>query len=301
MTLVTFEEFRASPENRHLSDFELAKAYVALFDSDPDLKRQAQARVLLPLLLPMEQSIPKVIILVHGIRTFGEWEQQLERALKLADPATEVYPVTPVYVDLVRFLWPWGTRRKHVDKITGEIRAARAAHPNALLMVVAHSFGTYIITEILRKESSIEIDRLILCGAIVRRDYDWHKVKPQIKASKVVNDIGSRDVWPLVAKHITTGYGDSGRFGFGTVPVVDRWFFYGHSDFFRKQHFRKYWVPFLTRGQIVPSPFTVRRPKQGLFATWAAWMPYKWIVFAGAMFSVGRWVYAHHLFSAFLF
>lgn len=280
---LNLDAFKALRGVSFASPFAAAREFVASID-DPSLKRQAIAQVLLPSLLPPEPPKPKVVLLVHGILTTGEWQHKLEYALKIADPEVEIYPVTPGYVDLFRFLWPWGTREKHIRKIESDLRAVKAKHPTAEIMVVAHSFGTYIVTEILKRCPDISLDRLILCGAIVRRDYNWHRIAPQLKGARVVNDIGCRDIWPLFAKQVTTGYGDSGRFGFGTIPVFDRYFKYKHSQFFRPLHFRKYWVPYLTRGQIVSSPYSRRRPTPSMLAVA---VPYKWLALAGILGFVG--------------
>ena len=82
---------------------------------------------------------------------------------------------------------------------------------------------------------------------------------------RVVNDVGSRDVWPAFAKSATTGYGDTGTYGFRHPKVRDRWFKgFRHSDFLTPDFCRDYWVPFFTNGKkgldkidekgIVPTP-----------------------------------------------
>jgi hypothetical protein len=66
-----------------------------------------------------------------------------------------------------------------------------------------------------------------------------------------VNDCGTRDIWPVFAGWVTTGYGSSGCFGFGHTRVKDRFFDVGHSGFFAESFIEKYWKPYLSTGQIV--------------------------------------------------
>ena len=49
---------------------------------------------------------------------------------------------------------------------------------------------------------------------------------------------------------VTTGYGDTGTYGFRHPKVTDRWFTgYAHSDFLTADFCGKYWVPFFKDGK----------------------------------------------------
>ena len=74
-----------------------------------------------------------------------------------------------------------------------------------------------------------------------------------------VNDCALGDVWPVLARFVTFGYGSSGRFGFGGNRIRDRFFEMGHSGFFDDRFVRQYWIPYLTEGRIVEG--VVDRPK----------------------------------------
>ncbi len=58
----------------------------------------------------------------------------------------------------------------------------------------------------------------------------------------------------------TKVYGGSGSFGFKTTRVLDRFFDYGHSDFFTDEHFKTFWQPYILTGQVVASPWDSKRP-----------------------------------------
>jgi hypothetical protein len=195
-----------------------------------------------------------VVMLVHGIRTQAEWQERAASILE-SDPTIRVVPTRFGYLDVFRFLVPIAAvRKKPVTRITRLIRDELSRKP-AHLSIVAHSFGTYIISQILEEESDIDIHRLILCGSIIPEGFDWarhrNRIGPRDASDwQIVNDCGMKDIWPVFAQSITWGYGASGRFGFGHGRVRDRFHSLGHSDFFSSDFVRKFWLPFLSEGHV---------------------------------------------------
>lgn len=208
-------------------------------------------------------SIPpspkKIVVLIHGIRTFASWQGVVEKALE-DQKNIEVVKIKYFYFDLIRFLSPIITREKPIERVLRELRDIRSRNQTAELIVIAHSFGSYIINNILQKDRSITISRLILCGSIVKEDFDWGSL-PNIP-DIIVNDVGLKDKLPLLAKLASWGYGISGSYGFGTYFVKDRYHDLGHSDFFNKENgiINKYWMPFLLNGQIVKTELDSEQP-----------------------------------------
>jgi pimeloyl-ACP methyl ester carboxylesterase len=47
------------------------------------------------------------------------------------------------------------------------------AHPNKRVSVIAHSFGTYVISCLLRDEFDIRFHRVIFCGSVVPYDFPF--------------------------------------------------------------------------------------------------------------------------------
>jgi hypothetical protein len=62
----------------------------------------------------------------------------------------------------------------------------------------------------------------------------------------------------VFAESITWGYGSSGRFGFQTHLVRDRYHDLGHSGFFTEGFAKKFWLSALSDGQIADG--LVERP-----------------------------------------
>lgn len=191
---------------------------------------------------------PHVVLLVHGIRTQAEWQQAVVEALQ-ADTGIEVIPTRYEYFDALRFLLPFRlTRARPIERIATLVRDVLAREPRPRLSVLAHSFGTYIIGQILREDGDIKLHRLALFGSILPDDYPWELVSGRVE--QVVNDCGFRDRWPVLAKTVTWGYGSSGAFGFGHPRVRDRFHDLGHSGALSGEFARRYWRPFFAAGKL---------------------------------------------------
>jgi hypothetical protein len=135
-----------------------------------------------------------------------------------------------------------------VRKVEVEVRAARKRFPDRHISVLAHSFGTYI-TGVLLSSAEHKFDRIALCGSVLRDDFDFPSVETRF--SKIVNEIGCRDVWPALAAKILWGYGPTGSFGFNRgIFVEDRKHAkFKHSQFLNREFCERFWLPFfLTEG-----------------------------------------------------
>ncbi len=196
-----------------------------------------------------------VVALVHGIRTDGGWQEKARQALQ-KEGEVSVVPLGFEFYDVVRFLGPW--REEPISRIERKLRDLPRLYPDHDLVIIAHSFGTYIISKILQRAPDIRVLRLLLCGSIISAKYKWDSL-PHEKLS-CVNDVGTRDVWPVFARVFSFDYGCSGSFGFKDPRVIDRYFNYGHSDFFANDHYERFWRPFVWRGEIAASPWDLERP-----------------------------------------
>jgi len=191
------------------------------------------------------------VILIHGIRTHAEYQTKLASELEQISNIKAV-SLGYEFLDVIRFLTVG--RNGAINKITAEIRDLKTMEPAPeKISVIAHSFGTYIVSKILERHTDIDFHRIIFCGSIVPTTFRWDHYKSRFE-KPVLNDCGMFDIWPVFAKFATWGYGPSGRFGFGSGRVRDRFHRFKHSDFFteRNSHFfSDYWKPFLEHGDIV--------------------------------------------------
>lgn len=238
------------------------------------------------------------VFMVHGIRTEKAWFDSVADVLKAEDrqlaPCKGGYDD---YFDGLRFLWPAGHFREPAIRcVQGKLNSVLADKRIRRVSIIAHSFGTYIVGEMIKRDPRLKVHRLILCGSVLPSDFDWVKHREQVDAlgdadhpiSHVINDCGWRDVWPVLAKSATWGYGAAGRYGFNTPPVVDRFHALGHSDFFDDDFVRKYWVPVLARGAVVLHK--ARRPLSALLTQWLLVLHLKYILIAALVLgAVAYW------------
>lgn len=224
--------------------------HIALFDSLMDSK------------LGSVQDNPSatVVILIHGIQTDGAWHNLVDKELSEL-PHTNIHGLGYNFVSALQLASP--IRSTPIKKITQDIRDARAMEPNAQFMVIAHSFGSYILSRILATSPDIKFSRIILCGCIIPTSYPWGLYTKDMGKKSILNDVGTRDFYPVLATFSSIGYGSSGRKGFQTPMVKDRFFNYDHSDFFEPMHnhISTYWKPFISNGEIVESDWDQKKPK----------------------------------------
>lgn len=204
-----------------------------------------------------------VLLLVHGIQTDGSWQKLVSNELGDIENLN-VVELGYECVTVAQLVSPF--RGAPVKKITNDIRDVRRREPKARLMVIAHSFGSYIISEILKKSSDISFEKIIFCGSIVPRNYPWSRYAPNMEKGSIINDVGTKDFYPIWATCSSLGYGSSGFRGFQNGLILDRYFPYGHSTFFdkKRKHIKRFWRPFIESGKIRKSLWDVRKPKTRL-------------------------------------
>lgn len=252
-----WDSIKSSNERR--KTLELVRATIPddlkiFYDHLVDNKRSGQVR---------EDPNLKVVVLVHGIQTDGSWQQKTSEKLR-GIPKLRVQESGYEVVTAAQLVSPF--RASHVNKIARDIRRIKTEEESARIYVIAHSYGSYIISKILDDHPDIRFEKIILCGSIVSRGYPWDRNARELRKDSIINDVGTRDIWPVVATFTTFGYGSSGRRGFQNASVTDRYFDYAHSDFFEESndHIAKYWRPIIENGAIPASDWDTRKPKTSL-------------------------------------
>lgn len=242
-----------------------------------------------------------VLILVHGIQTDGAWHRLVQNELS---DVQNINVIESSYdcVTAAQLVGPF--RKGPIEDVTREMREARRREPRARMMVIAHSFGSYIISRILKDASDLEFERIVLCGSIIPRKFKWDLFARNMAQSSILNHVGTEDFYPVLATFASVGYGASGRLGFKTGLVVDRFFKLGHSGFFTPEHIRAHWRPFITNGHIEKSQWDTDKPTTGMGILMAS---HPWIgrplaiaaVVALASLLRWLWILAHHTWHSF--
>jgi SH3-like domain-containing protein len=234
-----------------------------------------------------------VVVLVHGIRDYALWQSRVRSELESAGFVVE--PTNYGRFGLVQFLAPVPFfRRWAVDQIGEEIRIVKQSHRGARFSIIAHSFGTYIIASLIKNTFDLNASRIIFCGSVVSyrfrfQDYEGRFIAP------ILNEVGTRDVWPAIAQSVTWGYGSAGTYGFRRPLIRDRWHNgAGHGHFLNKGFCTKFWIPFLKDGSVVKADDDPEPPRPWLSVL--SLVRVKYLVLAAlayAALAYGRPVYEH--------
>ena len=248
-------EIRRPVEHRHIVEAEAKIVHVEAVTATPSFLAEFRVGI-------FSQRPREIVLLLHGIKTHGFWQSMVQRVLEEI-PNLEVRPVRFRFLGARRFWRPGRAREKRIREVLTEVQKAQRDlqnQPGGRLSVIAHSFGTHIITSILLDNPNVTLHRLILCGSIVSLDYRWDHVSHRL-SNNVINDYGTRDIWPVMAQLLGIGFGDTGRHKFGRAEVIDRAHDLNHTEFFEKKgkkgerFARKYWKPLFESGEVVGSPW----------------------------------------------
>jgi internalin A len=230
---------------------------------------------------------PHVVILIHGIRTQASWQNELRNTLEKEGFVVE--PTNYQYYDLVRFLFPWQLFAGPVtNNITEQIRQTLAMNKGADCSIIAHSFGTFVLTRILRDNADLDFNRIIFCGSVVPQKFRFQDYRKRFEAP-LLNEIGTRDFWPVFAEVVTFGYGAAGTYAFRRPGTRDRLHNRkAHSDFLNRDFCKKYWIPFLRDGTIIENDEKAEPPPWWLWAV--SVLKIKYFLLAAAAILLYRWL-----------
>jgi pimeloyl-ACP methyl ester carboxylesterase len=188
----------------------------------------------------------KIIISVHGIRTTGAWQKQI--ASVVSENGWIYYPMDYGYFTILHFANPL-TRKARIKWFCHEFDQIKERFPGITPSVIAHSNGTYIVANALKTYEHIRVDKVILCGSIARRDFDWEPIFRRRQATMVRNEIGTKDIWSKWVRWLAwSDTGPSGQKGFSRKHdrLVQKEFAdFDHGSFQAYGHYRTFWLPFL--------------------------------------------------------
>jgi hypothetical protein len=206
-----------------------------------------------------DQTDTHLIVTVHGIRTFGKWQERLENLVleSIQDASVEFCHYKYGYFSVLAFLFP-PLRWLVVRRFRNELRALIQQHRRKRVDLVGHSFGTHIIAWALfglAPEERVFIHTIILSGSVLRPGFNWSRLIGS-RVGRVVNDCGLHDNILLLNQIVVLFTGMAGRVGFsGMTSGVFRNRFspFGHSGYFKDKAGKLYdgymlerWVPILT-------------------------------------------------------
>jgi hypothetical protein len=213
-----------------------------------------------------------LVILIPGIRDVGVWINESRAALHAAGFAVD--GAQNNFFGVVGFLWPFaGARNRALDKVRRNIREAIHERPSVTrVSFIAHSFGSYMLANILDTEAdlfrdSVKLDKVFICGSVLKDSFPFWRVRQRI-GGQFICEIGTHDVWPVLAEMFSLIFGSAGTYGFKTAAVIDR-YHQGlkHGSFFRDGFLTTWWMPVLTGGSVEPGAVSPKSPWWFAFIT----------------------------------
>jgi tetratricopeptide (TPR) repeat protein len=199
----------------------------------------------------------QLIISVHGIRTFGHWQERLEQLLQAQASNRDLTVINYKYgyfsilaflVPFLRWLVVRRFRKFYVDVATGQDWDR--------IDLAGHSFGTHIIAWALYGIDSAarpQVNTIVLAGSVLKSGFPW-QVLIGHGVTRVVNDCGTNDGILILNQICVLGTGMAGLLGFtGGIGKTfrNRFFKCGHSGYFLTagnpddKFMRDYWIPLL--------------------------------------------------------
>jgi hypothetical protein len=189
-----------------------------------------------------------VVFSIHGFNTRGNWKNELTPLLAKESDGERFIPHPWDYGSFKFGIINPISRRAKIKEFQEFYN--KHDYEDAEICAVAHSFGTYILGNALKRFQEVRFDRIILIGSVLPTNYPWSTLATKVK--HVVNEVGGND-WALRIVRYVKGLGTSGKDGFQDSPeFVTQVFneYGGHSDSFGSQHMKKSWIPFLRTGHI---------------------------------------------------
>lgn len=190
-----------------------------------------------------------ILITVHGIRTYGQWQNSLSKEVKKFTRSFEFIEIKYGFFDLISFTIPFLRKRK-INEIAKRLKLKISENSSKNTTIIAHSFGTLIVSKAMEMlPSSVHVTNVILCGSPLSNKHDIEHITSRSKLT--INECGIQDYILLLAKCFILGLGDAGRSGLLTdnsKVFLNRYFKGGHDLYFKgnaegDSFFNEYWLP----------------------------------------------------------
>jgi hypothetical protein len=168
---------------------QVVSAFSGPFAGQPQVQKPAQAS--------------NLVFLVHGIRDFADWQENLSYEINRVDRAARIVSVRYGYFSLLQFLLSSQRERcvrSFADFYIQEYAKVSLIPPcdkspnRGRVIVAAHSNGTYALAHALHAYPDIQVDRAYLAGSVLPRRFRWHDLAGQVKELR--NDRANWD-WPV--------------------------------------------------------------------------------------------------------
>lgn len=192
-----------------------------------------------------------ILVTIHGLLSEGSWNNYL-----MPIASSQGWIVAPFYYGYTfpDILMSESKRKKIVEQFREWIANIQATY-NGRISVIAHSFGTYILTSYINgfeNNPPVTFNSIILTGSIINTNFDWNTCRGN-KVSRVRNEIAPNDQWVkwMPEKEwlpIDKLFGKSGTEGFQTHSDIlsqSTNNIFDHNNVIKKDVITQMWMPYL--------------------------------------------------------
>lgn len=190
----------------------------------------------------------KLIISIHGIRTYGHWQAQITESINSTSYEFSVEELKLGFVDILSFFIP-KTRNSIIERKSNQLCKIINENKDKEINIISHSFGTCIVLHYFNNhcEDGFDYNCTILSGSPISSEEDISSI---IKKSRItLNECGTKDFILILSKVFVLGLGDAGRVGFNRAvndKFKNRFFDGGHSLYFQNHNdqsfYEKFWL-----------------------------------------------------------
>jgi len=192
------------------------------------------------------------IITVHGIRRGNRWYENLPNMKGVIDYNIDIQYFDYGFFSLKQFLSK-KEREKIILKFCNFYDNIVNDPVNNPPCIVAHSFGTYIVYQAMKKYDVIRFDKIIFCGSILNSKTDFRSLIANKQFRNLKNDHGELE-WFLKYTRllIDKDCGKAGKIGFRDIPADKKIYitndqsYKSHSDYFLPLNMEINWINYLT-------------------------------------------------------
>ena len=201
-----------------------------------------------------------LVFFIPGIRSNALWAQNIRQYANSPTARNIVVEIVtgPDHLGLTDLLLRhrlWKFRSDYKQQITSATEKRQDEHGALDIYFVCHSMGSSLFAEILEelelkiREKQNSIKNIVFLGSVCRRTASTLLGK---SCKQMVNDVGQKDIWPVVASIINPlKYDFVGRFGFSRTMIEDRFFpNNNHSSCTELDHFTNWILPIIEDGII---------------------------------------------------
>lgn len=118
-----------------------------------------------------------VVFLIHGIRDNAEWQENIDYHLRSLRQRLQISQVRYGYFNALQFLFP-SERQRAVRSFSDEYFRVMARFPDLKqenIHVYAHSNGTFVFAQALKKYAEIKVNRVLIGGSVLPSGFPWKR------------------------------------------------------------------------------------------------------------------------------